>query len=83
MSSPESSPLPDRDALDLLRAFAAREVRYLLVGAHAHAYYGPPRATADLDLFIEPSPENAARIAVALADFGLPTGDLIYPFRIV
>ena len=76
MSSPESSPLPDRDALDLLRAFAAREVRYLLVGEHAHAYYGPPRATADLDLFIEPSPENAARIAVALADFGLPTGEL-------
>lgn len=76
MSLPESCPLPDRDALDLLRAFAAREVRYLLVGAHAHAYYGPPRATADLDLFVDPTPDNATRIAAALADFGLPAGDL-------
>ena len=76
MNSPASSPRPDRDALDLLRAFAAREVRYLLVGAHAHAYYGPPRATADVDLFVDPTPENAERIAVALDDFGLPLAGL-------
>ena len=72
MSSPENCPRPETDALDLLRAFAAREVRYLLVGAHAHAFYGPPRATADLDLFVDPTPENAARIWAALADFGVP-----------
>ena len=76
MNSPASSPRPDRDALDLLRAFAAREVRYLLVGAHAHAYYGPPRATADVDLFVDPTPENAERIAAALDDFGLPLAGL-------
>lgn len=76
MNSPESCPRPDSDALALLRAFAAREVRYLLVGAHAQAYYGPPRATADLDLFVEPTPENARRIAAALADFGLPLAGL-------
>lgn len=72
MSLPEDCPRPDTDALDLLRAFTAREVRYLLVGAHAHAFYGPPRATADLDLFVDPTPGNAARVWQALADFGVP-----------
>ena len=76
MSSPENCPRPDTDALDLLRAFSAREVRYLLVGAHAHAFYGPPRATGDLDLFVDPTPVNAARVWQALLDFGVDLSGL-------
>jgi len=45
MPSGESSlPIP-QDALDLLRAFCARDVRFLIVGAHALGYHGAPRAT--------------------------------------
>lgn len=65
-----------KDGLELLRAFAAREVRYLLVGAHAVSYWAEPRATGDVDLLIEPTPENAARAYTALADFGAPLLDL-------
>lgn len=45
-------------------------VKFLLIGAHALAIHGRPRATLDLDVFVEPSVANAKRIGAALADFG-------------
>lgn len=74
-SSASSLPIPP-DALDLLRAFCAHEVRYLVVGAHALGFWAQPRATGDFDLFVEPSPENAARVFSALREFGAPLFDL-------
>jgi hypothetical protein len=62
----------NRDFSDLLSAFNARRVRYLLVGGYALSFYGRPRTTGDLDLWVEPSPSNAARVHEALADFGAP-----------
>src|SRR5579875_198571 len=47
------------DFLDMLTALNAAAVKYLLVGAHALAWHGRPRATGDLDIWIEASPENA------------------------
>jgi hypothetical protein len=38
------------DFVDLLRAFIAADVRFLIVGAYALALHGRPRATGDLDL---------------------------------
>jgi hypothetical protein len=43
-----------------------------VVGAHALAVAGRPRATQDLDIFVAPRAENAARLAQALRDFGFP-----------
>jgi hypothetical protein len=48
----------------------AHRVRYLIVGAHALAANGRPRATQDLDVFIERTPANVARLAAALRSFG-------------
>ncbi len=45
-------------------------VRFLIVGAHALAANGRPRATADLDVFVDRSAPNVARLAKALKDFG-------------
>ena len=64
------------DDLDLLRAFSAHSVRFLLVGAHAVSFYSEPRTTGDLDLFIEPTQENARRTYEALREFGAPLDDL-------
>jgi hypothetical protein len=64
------------DFLDLLTALNAAEARYLLVGGHAVAFHGVPRATKDIDVWIEASDENAARVMVALRAFGAPLGDL-------
>ena len=62
----------NEDFVDLLRAFVDADVRFLVVGAYALAIHGRPRATGDLDVWVEPSPENASRVMRALAAFGAP-----------
>jgi hypothetical protein len=47
-------------------------VRFLIVGAHALAVHGRPRATQDLDVFVAPTEANARRVAAALDQFGFP-----------
>jgi hypothetical protein len=65
------------DFLDLLTALNAAEARFLVVGAYAVGVHGRPRATKDLDVWIEASADNARRVMQALRDFGAPLGDLI------
>lgn len=60
------------DFVDLLRAFIAADVRFLIVGAYALAHHGRPRATGDLDVWVDATPTNAARVVGALAAFGAP-----------
>jgi hypothetical protein len=62
----------NRHYSDLLSAFGANRVRFLLVGAYALAYHGRPRATGDLDVWVEATPSNARRVYAALAEFGAP-----------
>jgi hypothetical protein len=64
------------DFRDLLRAFADHDVRFLIVGAYALAVLGRPRATGDLDVWVEPTPANAQRAYAALRAFGAPLHDL-------
>lgn len=59
-----------KDFRDLLHAFVDRDVRFLIVGAYALAVLGRPRATGDLDVWIDPTSDNAARAYAALGDFG-------------
>jgi hypothetical protein len=66
----------------------ARDVRFVVVGGHALAYHGRPRYTKDLEVFVDPTPENAARLLLALADFGfggldLKTADFDTPGKVV
>ncbi|MFY7922199.1 MAG: hypothetical protein ACOVSI_07260 [Gemmatimonas sp.] len=65
------------DFRDLLAELRRAEARFLVVGAHALAAHGVPRATVDLDVWIDPSPENAARVWSALAAFGAPLDALM------
>ena len=64
------------DFRDLLRAFVANEVRFLVVGAYALAVLGRPRATGDLDVWIEATRANARRAFAALREFGALLQDL-------
>ena len=61
------------DFLDFLSALVAAEARFLVIGAHALAVHGVPRATGDIDIWIERSHQNAARVMRALSAFGAPT----------
>lgn len=64
------------DWLDMLEVLLRSEARFLVVGAHALAVYGVPRGTQDLDLWVEPTTENANRVWRALAEFGAPLANL-------
>ena len=66
----------NQDFVDLLRALSAADVRFLIVGAYALALHGKPRATGDLDVWIDATPENAPRVMRALASFGAPLDDV-------
>jgi len=68
------------DLIELLSAFAAAEVRYLLVGGHAVAAHGQPRSTKDIDLWLAPGVENIGFACDALAAFGVPA-ELIRALR--
>jgi hypothetical protein len=54
----------------------AREVEYVIIGAHALAFHGAPRFTGDLDVLVKPTEENGRRLFAAIADFGFPTTPL-------
>jgi predicted nucleotidyltransferase len=60
------------DFKDLLRAFNANAVKYLIIGGHALGVHLVPRMTKDLDLFIRSDEENAKAVFRALAEFGAP-----------
>ncbi len=66
----------NRDFAEMLAALSAAGAEFLIVGAHALAAHGTPRATGDLDIWIRPTPENAALVFKALTEFGAPLADL-------
>jgi hypothetical protein len=67
-----SEPRLFEDARDLLRLFFECGVEHLVVGAHALAAHGLPRATGDFDVLVRPAPDNAGRVFRALQLFGAP-----------
>ncbi|MBA2662264.1 MAG: hypothetical protein H0U74_08200 [Bradymonadaceae bacterium] len=64
------------DFQDLLRELCDVEARFLIVGAYALAAHGKPRATGDIDVWVDPTPENAQRVYAALQAFGAPLHEL-------
>ncbi len=67
---------PNRDFKEMFSVLNDEEVEYIVVGAHALIYYAEPRFTRDLDIWVNPSPENAPRVYNALGRFGAPLADV-------
>jgi hypothetical protein len=61
-----------QDFRDFLAELVNADARFLVVGAHALSVHGVPRATVDLDVWIDRTPENVRRVWTALAAFGAP-----------
>ena len=59
-----------QDYKDLLSAFHAHGVRYLIVGGYAVIFHAQPRFTKDIDVFIKADMANAHATYAALASFG-------------
>lgn len=62
----------NEDYKEMLQCLSAEGAEFLLVGAYAMAAHGYPRATMDIDLWVMPSPDNAAAVLRALRKFGAP-----------
>ncbi len=62
------------DLQELLELLKAQGVDFVIIGAHALAYHGFPRATKDIDIWASNDLENAERLAIALEDFGAALG---------
>ena len=60
---------------NLLRLLNEADVRYVIIGATAFAAHGWVRATADVDLYIDASAENIARLRDVLTAFGYDISD--------
>jgi hypothetical protein len=61
------------DFKDLLALLNEHKVEYIIVGAYALAFHGAPRFTGDIDIYVNPTKDNANRIVSALAAFGFGT----------
>lgn len=66
----------NRDFAEMLNALSTEGAEVLVVGAYAVAGHGLPRATGDIDLWVRPTRENAARVWKALERFGAPRSRL-------
>lgn len=60
----------NKDWREFLELLNSNEAEYLVVGAFAVAFHGLPRYTADVDLLVRPSEDNADRVLRALSQFG-------------
>jgi predicted nucleotidyltransferase len=64
------------DFKEFLQLLNSRQVEYLLIGGYAVGYYGYPRATADMDIWIAIEPENAVKVVKTLQEFGFGVEEL-------
>jgi hypothetical protein len=66
----------NKDYREMLQLLLEENVRFLVVGAYALSAHGYPRATADIDIWIEPTLENARKVMQVLHRFGSPLFDV-------
>ena len=64
------------DFKEFLQLLNSHQVEYLLIGGYAVGYYGYPRATADMDIWIATQPENAGKVVEVLQEFGFGVEEL-------
>jgi hypothetical protein len=67
------------DFKELIALLNKHKVRYLVVGGYAVARHVQPRATKDLDIFVQTTPKNAAAVYAALVEFGAPLRTRVEP----
>ncbi|MGB9592500.1 MAG: DUF6036 family nucleotidyltransferase [Anaerolineae bacterium] len=78
----------NQDFKEFIMSLNDNRVRYLVIGGYAVALHGYPRYTKDIDIWIEPTPENAANMVKALEQFGfgslgLKAEDFLVPDQVI
>jgi len=65
-----------KDFSDFLKLLNSKQVEYLIIGGWAVGYYGYPRATGDLDIWISNSESNAMKLVQVFKEFGFNVKEL-------
>lgn len=56
---------------DLISALIRHNVEFIVIGGLAVSWFCPERQARDMDLLVNPTPENSGRLAAALSDLRL------------
>lgn len=78
-----------KDFREFIELMNCTRVRYVMIGGFAYNLYRNPRATGDIDFFVETSEDNEKKIRSVLEQFGfgstLPSADktLLLPGKII
>jgi hypothetical protein len=64
------------DFEDFISLLNKHKVEYIIVGSFALFFFGQPRATGDIDIWIKPEHENAEKVLSAIHDFGFSSLNL-------
>lgn len=62
----------NQDFKEFFKSLNAHGVEFLIVGGVAYNFYAPPRATKDIDVWVEPRVANLQKFLEALTEFGFP-----------
>lgn len=65
-----------KDFSEFLKLLNSKQIEYLLIGGWAVGYYGYPRATGDMDIWVSRKKENADKLIEAFKEFGFDVPDL-------
>ena len=68
---------------DVFRCLHVHDVRYVVIGGIAAIVHGVPRTTFDVDLLIEATEPNAARLLKALEAAGIGSAALTTPQQLL
>ncbi len=76
------------DFKELFELLNRLKAEYIIVGSYALAFHGAPRNTGDIDVYVKPHPDNAAKILKVLKNFGfdslhLSEGDFTQPGQVI
>ena len=65
-----------RDFKEFLQLLNSKKIEYLVIGGYAVGYHGYPRATGDLDIWIDINDQTAAKMVDVLKEFGFNPPEL-------
>lgn len=59
----------EKDFKDFLKLLGAKKAKYLIVGGYAFSFHAEPRYTKDIDIWVEATENNGAKVGAAIAEF--------------
>jgi hypothetical protein len=59
----------EKDYRDFLKLLGVKKAKYLIVGGYAYSFHAEPRYTNDIDILVEATEENGAKVVAAITEF--------------